>query len=110
MGIKDLAANLKNSENDNSKKVEKQVIKTEKHTKNEDVKIPKFFVELREEIKQTPIDKKVITYIDKDLTEVLGLIKTKCKIPISSLLSHIVQDWVETNKKEIKKLPTNKYL
>jgi len=105
MGIRDLAKDLKNS--NKNEKAEKKPVGTKKDA---DVIISEFFELLRDEISNKNIDTKVITYIDKDLTEVLGLIKKKCKIPISSLLSHIVEEWIERNKDEIKKLPTNKYL
>ena len=110
MGIKNLAQDLKDGKKENSEKVEKKKVSTNNKLKDADVEIPKYFETLRDEIKGKHIETKVITYIDKDLTEVLGIIKTKCKIPISSLLSHIVEEWIETHKTEIKKLPTNKYL
>lgn len=103
MSIKNLANNLKTGQ----ATVTSQPKKKTKQSKND---VPEFFKILKTEINDKKIDDKVITYIDKDIIEVLSLIKTRCKIPMSTLLTHIVEEWIKEHKSEIKKLPTNKYL
>ncbi|MFL0096006.1 hypothetical protein [Tenacibaculum maritimum] len=69
-----------------------------------------YFNNLKEELKEKNYNNKSNTYIDTDIGEVLSIIKTRSKIGISSLLSFIVESWIEENKAEIDKLPTNKYM
>lgn len=103
MSIKNLADSIKAGKNVVPKKAEPKTVKA-------NVEIPEYFENLKRELKEKKINTKVNTYIDKEIVEVLGLIKTRSKIPISSLLSHIVEEWIEKHKNEIKNLPTNKYL
>lgn len=69
-----------------------------------------YFNNLKEELKEKNYNNKSNTYIDTDIGEVLSIIKTRGKIGIASLLSFIVESWIEEHKEEIEKLPTNKYM
>ena len=81
-----------------------------KPEKKQNPRVPEFFQELKTSLDEKKYNNKATTYIDKEISEVLSVIKSKGKIPISSLLSYIVEDWIKEHQDEIKKLPTNKYL
>ena len=40
-------------------------------------------------------------YVDTDVKEVFGLLKAKAKIPISSLVSFILEDWLTKHRNDI---------
>lgn len=69
-----------------------------------------YFDNLKEELKEKDYNNKYNTYIDRDIGELLSIIKTRGKIPIASLLSYIVESWIKEHKDEIDNLPTNKYM
>lgn len=102
MDIKDIAKNLKG----------KTAVSSEEK-KNEKKQIGKqseYFMSLQRILKDKKYNNKSNTYIDTDISEVLSNIKSRGKIPIASLLSYIVEEWITTHKEDIRKLPTNKYL
>lgn len=47
---------------------------------------------------------KEILYIDEEIKEVFGLLKSKGKIQISSLVSLILEEWLEENKDDVLKI------
>ena len=69
-----------------------------------------FFNELRNDLKACNYNNKATTYLDVEISEALSIIKTKGKIPIGSLVSFILEDWIKRNQEEIKKLSANKYI
>lgn len=69
-----------------------------------------FFNGIKNKLKAKDYNNKSNTYIDTEISEVLSIIKTRGKIPIASLLSYIVEDWINKNQEHINNLPTNKYL
>jgi hypothetical protein len=105
--IKNLAKDLKNGSGSKKEVAPKQ--KSEVLRKVDD-EVPFFFLELKDELKNKEYSNKATSYIDEDISEVLTLIKTKGKIPIASLLSHIVEEWINNNHNHIQSLPSNKYL
>ena len=42
--------------------------------------------------------------VDTDVKEVFGLLKAKAKIPISSLVSFILEDWLTKHRNDISSL------
>lgn len=124
MSIKNLAKNIREGkiEPDNTKAsnnpepVKSKDVKPKKKNevkhkkKNKDSEIPEYFEELKIALDDKDYNNKATTYIDKDISEVLSVIKSKGKIPISSLLSYIVENWIKEHKEDIKKLPSNRYL
>lgn len=116
MSIKALAENLKTSNSDVSKVAKTiEVLKTDPKAKSKKKKkkceeIPEFFIGLKKEIKEKEYNNTSNTYIDTEIGEVLATIKQRGKIGISSLLSHIVEEWILLHHNEIQSLPTNKYL
>ena len=105
--IKDLANDLKSGSNF---KTEPKPKPKTKGLKNSDDEIPSFFLQLKDELKNKEYSNKATSYLDEDISEVLTLIKTRGKIPIASLLSHIVEEWITNNHHHIQNLPSNKYL
>lgn len=47
---------------------------------------------------------KEILYVDEEIKEVFGLLKSKGKIQISSLVSLILEEWLEENKDDVLKI------
>lgn len=45
-----------------------------------------------------------VLYVDTDVKEVFGLLKAKAKIPISSLVSFILEDWLTKHRNDISSL------
>tara|TARA_R110000868_G_scaffold411003_2_gene701300 strand:- start:20899 stop:21228 length:330 start_codon:yes stop_codon:yes gene_type:complete len=86
-----------------------QTNNTKSIIKNND-DVPIFFKELKEELKSKSYNNNSTSYLDEEISEVLTHIKTKGKIPIASLVSHIIEEWIKNNQEHIESLPTNKYL
>lgn len=60
--------------------------------------------ELLEYIKGKDYNCKEVLYVDTDVKEVFGLLKAKAKIPISSLVSFILEDWLTKHRGDISSL------
>ena len=105
--IKNLAKDLKSG---SASKNEVEPKQKSKALKKVDDEIPSFFLELKDDLKNKEYSNKATSYLDEDISEVLTLIKTRGKIPIASLLSHIVEEWINNNHDHIQNLPSNKYL
>lgn len=60
--------------------------------------------ELLEFIKSKDYTCKEVLYVDTDVKEVFGLLKAKAKIPISSLVSFILEDWLTKHRDDISSL------
>ena len=56
--------------------------------------------DLLEYIKGKDYNCKEVLYGDTDVKEVFGLLKAKAKIPISSLVSFILEDWLTKHRNE----------
>ena len=102
--IKELTDKLKNGKNNISVKkdtVKKPVVKEVNNL---------FFNELRTELKERNYNNKATTYLDVEISEALSFFKTRGKIPIGSLVSYILEDWIKKHQEEIKSLSANKYI
>ena len=60
--------------------------------------------DLLEYIKGKDYNCKEVLYVDTDVKEVFGLLKAKAKIPISSLVSFILEDWLTKHRNDISSL------
>lgn len=60
--------------------------------------------DLLEYIKGKNYNCKEVLYVDTDVKEVFGLLKAKAKIPISSLVSFILEDWLTKHRNDISSL------
>lgn len=60
--------------------------------------------DLLEYIKGKNYNCKEVLYVDTDVKEVFGLLKAKAKIPISSLVSFILEDWLTKHRSDISSL------
>lgn len=60
--------------------------------------------DLLEYIKGKNYKCKEVLYVDTDVKEVFGLLKAKAKIPISSLVSFILEDWLTKHRNDISSL------
>lgn len=60
--------------------------------------------EVLEYIKGKNYNCKEVLYVDTDVKEVFGLLKAKAKIPISSLVSFILEDWLTKHRNDISSL------
>ena len=60
--------------------------------------------DLLEYIKGKDYNCKELLYVDTDVKEVFGLLKAKAKIPISSLVSFILEDWLTKHRNDISSL------
>lgn len=61
-------------------------------------------IDLLEYIKGKDYNCKEVLYVDTDVKEVFGLLKAKAKIPISSLVSFILEDWLTKHRNDISSL------
>lgn len=59
------------------------------------------FAEILEEIEQKEYECTGVIYIDEQIKEVFTLLKSKGKIKTSSLVSYILEDFLEQNKEDI---------
>ncbi|ADY38207.1 hypothetical protein Bacsa_3686 (plasmid) [Phocaeicola salanitronis DSM 18170] len=57
--------------------------------------------ELVKVIKAKEYTCKDVIYVDSELKEIFSLLKAKLKIPISPLVSYIIEDWVSKHEKQI---------
>ena len=60
--------------------------------------------DLLEYIKGKNYNCKEVLYVDTDVKEVFVLLKAKAKIPISSLVSFILEDWLTKHRSDISSL------
>lgn len=102
--IKKLTDKLKNGSKVES--VQKKSVKTPVVSDFDNL----FFNDLRKNVKSCNYNNKATTYLDVEISEALSIIKTRGKIPIGSLVSFILEDWIKKNQEEIKKLSANKYI
>lgn len=57
-----------------------------------------------EKVNEKEYNCKEILYVDEEIKEVFGLLKSKGKIQISSLVSLILEEWLEENKDDVLKI------
>jgi len=55
---------------------------------------------------------KEVLYVDEDIKEVFQMLKSKGKVPISALVSYILEDWIKQNIEDINAVinSKNKYI
>lgn len=55
---------------------------------------------------------KEVLYVDEDIKEVFQMLKSKGKVPISALVSYILEDWIQQNIEDINAVlnSKNKYI
>lgn len=69
--------------------------------------------EILEAVRQRKYECKEVLYVDKEIKEIFSLLKAKMKIPISPLVSFILEEWLQKNGDEIQKMikqNTNRFL
>lgn len=59
--------------------------------------------EVLEAVRQRKYECKEVLYVDKDIKEIFSLLKAKVKIPISPLVSYILEEWLQRNGDAIQK-------
>lgn len=59
---------------------------------------------LLESIKNKDYNCKEVLYVDADVKEIFSLLKAKAKVPISSLVSFILEDWLFKHSDDISTL------
>lgn len=71
------------------------------------------FSEILEAVRQRKYECKEVLYVDKEIKEIFSLLKAKVKIPISPLVSYILEEWLQRNGDAIQKMikqNTNRFL
>jgi len=81
-------------------KADVQVVK-ESTKKVSDIVSNTKFAEILEDIEKREYECTGVIYIDEQIKEVLSLLKSKGKIKTSSLVSYILEDFLEQNKEDI---------
>ncbi len=99
VGITKIANLLREKETSTGKKTSK--IKGEKEVPQGE---GNFFQRFDEEIKNKEYNIKETLYVDEEIKEVLGLLKSKGKIQISSLVSFILEEWIFNNIEEVREV------
>lgn len=81
-----------------------QEAKYEVEEEKEPLHVEMDLTDLLEYIKGKNYNCKEVLYVDTDVKEVFGLLKAKAKIPISSLVSFILEDWLTKHRSDISSL------
>jgi hypothetical protein len=113
MSIKDIAMMVKNSEperevyevemmNADSKvPAEQDEVRELQRKKRKSVLKETKFGQIIEEIEKKEYGRMGVIYVDEEIKEVLSLLKSKGKIKTSSLVSYILEQFLEENKDDI---------
>lgn len=69
--------------------------------------------EIIENVRRKKYQCKEVLYVDKEIKEIFSLLKAKMKVPISPLVSYILEEWLQKNSESIQtmiKQNTNRFL
>jgi len=96
--IIDIAASLRALDN------KKEVITINTNFEEKESKLDiSDFENIFENVKRRKFENNATIYVDEDVKEVLNILRTSLKMPLSSLVSHILEEWIEKNKEDIEK-------
>lgn len=77
----------------------KKEISQELECLSKDSELAAILLKLKDRDKEQ--SRKGVLYVDDEVKEVFMMLKAKAKIPISSLVSYILEDWVKEHEEEI---------